>query len=409
MLMPQFESLGKAVATAWQPFNFDHAVFFEIATERLQQAQLCNAVSGLDIVEWVAAATWLPQQPNLHSDFGSPPITLFWHPKFYIEALYWTVGTSAVHQHGFSGAFAVLEGSSLQSSYSFALEKRINANMLLGQLSLHNVKLLRKGDVQPIRSGNRLIHSVFHLDSPSVTIVVRTQAEIEHHPQYLYHRPYLAVNQFNEDQEATRKTQVLGFLDQINSPRFESTLTRALESSDLYVVWRILQHLRFTQRAATTFDGWIDIARRKHGPDVDKLNSVAAELERESIIASRRATVTSPEHRFLLALLMNVPSRDLILSMVREHYPDQEPNELVAKWAFEMSGSHVTGITCNDLNRLLFRHLMDGLPNDDVLSRLERDYSRAEIDQERERLIERCEELRHSTIFRPLLEEAVAV
>lgn len=409
MLIPHFESLGETAAAAWAQYNFDSDAFPEIATDVLRQADTCRAVSGLDILEWVASSASLPQQPNLHSDFGNPPITLFWHPKFYIEALYWTVGTPGVHQHGFSGAFAVLEGSSLQSSYTFAVERRVNANMLFGELSLSDVRLLRKGDVQPIRSGTHLIHSVFHLDSPSVTIVVRTMADIEHHPQYLYHRPYLAINQFYDDQEATRKIQVLSFLDQIRSSRFKVVAAQALESSDLYVAWRLLQHLRFSPSGASAFDEWVEIARRKHGPDVDKLAVVAAELDRESVLVTRRALVTSPEHRFLLALLMNVPSRDLILAMVQEYYPDQDAKELVARWAFEMSGTQISGVDFNDLNRLLFRSLLDGLDTTSAIALLERDYSRAEVEQHRDRLVERCTELRKSTLFRPLLQEAAGV
>jgi hypothetical protein len=405
MLMQHFESLGNCIAAEWAPFSFDSAVFPAVAANALRASRTCDAVCAEEILEWVASTSLLPLQRNLSMGFGEPPITLFWHPKFYIEALYWTVGTSSIHQHAFSGAFAVLEGSSIQSCYTFEVDRRVNAHMLLGALTVGNVRLLRKGDVEPIYPGGKFIHSVFHLDTPSVTIVIRTTGDVEHSPQYTYRRPYLAMDEFYKDPEAIRRTQILAFLDQINSPRFYEIAKLTIESSNLYVAYRLLEYLRFSPTGLGNFDDLVALARKRHGPDVDRLRVVVEELDREAVISSRRALLTSPDLRFFLALLMNVPSRQEILSLVKARFPGTPPNELVAGWAFDMSGHDLSGIEFNDLNRSLFLHLMDGLAIPDVLRRLAEEYTPEEVEDHRQKLVQRCTKMRQSTLFRPLLEE----
>jgi hypothetical protein len=39
--------------------------------------------------------------------------------RFYVEVVFWAEGTTAIHQHSFSGAFQVLVGSSIHTLYGF--------------------------------------------------------------------------------------------------------------------------------------------------------------------------------------------------------------------------------------------------------------------------------------------------
>ena len=143
--MEYFNSLGVTLASEWASRNFDSEAFPDLAMRALERSRLCDHVTAEEIPEWAATVAWLPYQPNLNTRFGEPPITLFWHPKFYIEALHWTVGTPEIHRHTFSGAFAILEGSSIQSRYTFETEKRVSARMALGKLRLKEVRWLLKG------------------------------------------------------------------------------------------------------------------------------------------------------------------------------------------------------------------------------------------------------------------------
>ena len=260
-----------------------------------------------------------------------------------------------------------------------------------------------KGDLEPIRSGDELIHSVFHLETPSVTIVVRTNTDVENQPQYRYHRPGLAIDPFYKDANVLRRVQMLAFLDKVNSPRFADIAELSIVNSDLYGAYLIFDYLRFSPNGLKVFDSLIDVARQRHGSDIDRLRAVLEESDREAVIRSRRAFVTLPDHRFLLALLMNVPSRDAILDIVSRRFPGRDAKDLVAQWAFDMSGVDLSGVEFDDLNRLVFRHLMDGMPVSEVVRRLGEEYEFPETETGDEQLAEHCRQMLQS-MFGPLLQ-----
>jgi hypothetical protein len=53
-------------------------------------------------------------------------------------------------------------------------------------MSLKVCELLNVGDVQEIQAGRQYIHSLFHLDQPSATIVIRTEKSPLYLPQFAY-------------------------------------------------------------------------------------------------------------------------------------------------------------------------------------------------------------------------------
>ena len=92
--------------------------------------------------------------------------------------------TASIHQHAFSGAFRVVTGSSLHSEYEFVEQARVSQLLLLGEVRTQRLEALTRGDVRRITSGRAgLVHSLFHLDQPSVTLVIRTYGEPWAQPQ----------------------------------------------------------------------------------------------------------------------------------------------------------------------------------------------------------------------------------
>jgi len=81
----------------------------------------------------------LVPQKNLDATFGQPPITLFHHDRFYIEALFWLSSTTSIHQHAFAGAFSVLAGSSVQARYRFEPRTGVERRLRFGHVSLRVV------------------------------------------------------------------------------------------------------------------------------------------------------------------------------------------------------------------------------------------------------------------------------
>jgi len=66
--------------------------------------------------------------------------------------------------------------------------------LLLGEVRTQRLETLTRGDVRRITSGRAgLLNSLFHLDRPSVTLLIRTYGEPWAKPQYDVYPPTIAV------------------------------------------------------------------------------------------------------------------------------------------------------------------------------------------------------------------------
>ena len=81
------------------------------------------------------------------------PLVVYRGDGFYIELLIWVDGSTSIHQHGFSGVFRVIEGSSLHSVYNFRPTRRINSRALVGDIRFISLNYLKTGDQRRITSG----------------------------------------------------------------------------------------------------------------------------------------------------------------------------------------------------------------------------------------------------------------
>ena len=355
--MQLFDELGATLERQWQDANYDENVFPRIAADALLNAKLVERVDPWEIIRWVQHASALPQQPDLEARFGDPPVTLYMGSRFYIDVYYWLDGTTEIHQHSFSGAFQVLLGSSVHSHYHFEKEREINPHFLLGRIELGSVKLLAKGDIHPILAGPDYIHALFHLDRPSATITIRTRGTPLAQPQYSYKKPHVAIDPFFKSETLARKVQTLTLLYAMNHPQADDFVSDIVTNSDFHTTFVVLetvfgflsgnemQRLFNLTANRDRFNALVEKARAKHGDLVDLLLPVFEEGERLSSIVKRRGTITSEEHRFFLALLLNVHGRTNVLELVQQRFPDRDPIETCIDWTEELSNTRVLGGT----------------------------------------------------------------
>src|ERR1044071_9005127 len=205
--MEFFKQLGDQLEQEWRAKDFNEELFPALAAEALKSACLPEKSSAWQVLEWTLEQTELPRQRDVHAQFGEPPITLYSGPRFQIDVYFWFRGTTAIHEHGFCGAFQVLHGSSIHSWYEFELREKVSSFCQIGDMRLKSCNLLNVGDVQEILPGRQYIHSLFHLDHPSATIVVRTDKSPLFLPQFDYLKPGLAMDPFFEQDASTKKLQ----------------------------------------------------------------------------------------------------------------------------------------------------------------------------------------------------------
>jgi hypothetical protein len=330
---PYFTELGKTVYARWKAVDFSLEAFPAIAANALgEKPPARHADLGKLIVDFLLN----DEQPyQSSSGFGQPELILHDNPKFYIQALFWMDGTTDIHQHGFSGAFHVMAGASLHARYDFLKPRPVTPRFRLGDLKLRETHLLPTGTTAPIESGDGCIHSLFHLETPSVTIVIRTHNDPGTDPQFTYLPPHVALDPIQNDTLTLRRKQLLDVLEQTGDPSYPELILRMIGELDLERGFFILQNGIGHLRALGAWDPIWTAFVKKHGAKARPLLPTLEEIVRRDAIVAMRASVEDPDLRFFLALLLNIPDRKRVLEMIAESY-NGSPIAKVQEWALEL-------------------------------------------------------------------------
>lgn len=418
--MELFQKLGAEIESLWLEQNYNEDLLPAIAVDALKRHDLPSHLSAWDVVAWSLGEKELPRQRDVHGNFGDPPVTVYSGLRFHIDVYFWFEATTAIHQHGFCGAFQVLLGSSIHSWYEFDCRRAINAFTEIGDIRLKLCEILEVGDVQEIWAGQQYIHSLFHLDQPSATIVVRTDRSPLHLPQLSYHKPSLAVDPFFEQDTITKKIQLMSALVRARHTDSDRLIDDLLRASDLQTSFLILGRLHNLLRSNqmeqmfkletsnTRFDHFLDIVRERHPETADVFGPVFEHFDVLNEIVRRRGFVTEPEHRFFMALLLNVEGRERIFGLIKQRFPDADPIEKVLDWTFDLGQTRVIGI--DDTNALgipgfgeaemfVLEHLLNGKTDDEIIAAYQAENAAAGP----EVVSGAIEKVREAVIFRPLL------
>jgi hypothetical protein len=422
--MEDFEKLGALVEARWKTGNYNEELFPEIAAQALSEADLPSRVDPWDIIRWVHTTVSLPEQRDVEGRFGNPPITVFCGPRFHIDVYYWLDGTTSIHQHSFTGAFQVMLGSSIHSRYSFREDRIINEHFSAGELTLEEVQLLKLKDVRMIRPGRNFIHSLFHLDRPSATITIRTEHTPSAALQYDYRKPHFALDPFFRNPVLIKKLQTVGLLLGMKHKNADTMIADLVCSSDFHTAYFVLaetfQQLQNNEMDALfglsigkdRFKAILERCRTTHGELADMVLPVLEEQARQMSIIQRRGTITSDAHRFFLALLLNVSSREKILQLVKQRYPDQDPIETILDWVEELARTRVLGSKetnalgmpeFDDSYVFVLECLLLGLSEEQTNQRANEQYPPEDAVQLIATVPAITESLRSSTLFKSLL------
>jgi hypothetical protein len=412
--MRAFTEVGQLIDAQWRDQNYNDDVFPEIAANALSKADLSAHIDPWDPVRWVHRISDLPQQMDLEAKFGDPPITLFVGPRFFIDVNYWLDSTTTIHEHAFCGAFQVLHGGSVHGDYEFEQVHEVNQRFRVGDISLRDVSLLTKGDIRMIPAGSRFIHSLFHLERPSATIVVRTRGNTAR--QFSYIKPYLALDPFDFEPVRRRKIQTVELLLSSNHQDADQMICDLLDASDFHTTFLILQtafnHLGSNKleklfrvsKSMDRFHAMVDHARYRHGTLANLLPAVFELQQRQNDITARRGVTERADHRLFLGLLLNVPERSKLLELISTRVPGNDAIEQITGWVRELSSIRVFGSPepnvlgirgIDDIYLKVLACYLKGWPNDEVKVLLAQECSDKNIDEYITNVIE-------TTIFRSL-------
>lgn len=425
--MELFQTFGAEVEQLWRDKNYDETIFPALAVEALEKANLPQKISAWEVIEWTLKEKNLPEQRDLRGNFADPPITLFNSPRFHVDVYFWLEGTTAIHQHSFCGAFQVMHGSSIHSHYEFECRDAVNIFTEIGDMSLKKVEYLEVGKVRKIEAGRQYIHGLFHLDQPSATIVVRTHRSPMSMPQFGYFKPSLAIDPFFEEPNTIKKLQCLTALIRSEHPDTDRHIGELLEESDFQTSFTILSRVRAylqsnqleqvfnTGSSERRLDAVLEIVKKRHGARADVFPKVFAHQDKVGEIVKRRGFVKNPEHRFFLALLMNVEGKERILSLIKERFPDSDPIEKVLDWTLDLAETRVLGVNIpnalgiadfGNLDLFVLENLLKDKSDAEIREALRAEYPAENIESLEQSLTEKTGRIRQSIIFEPLLQTA---
>lgn len=341
-----FEKLGHTVLERWRQQNFSLEVFPELARTAIDEAP---PSANVDMQELIHEFLSNDEQPfQSESGFGQPELIAFNDTRFYIQLLFWMEGTTEIHQHEFSGAFHVMQGSSVHSEFDFVGARSVTPHIRVGDLRVKQVELLETGSTIPITSGRECIHSLFHLDTPSVTLVVRTHHDPGTGPQYNYLPPHIAINPLHADPLTARRKQLIDVLETTHDPNYATYINEMMERLDFERGFNMLRHAMPYLKEIDEWDVIFTTFQEKHGELAMGVHATLTESLRRETITQMRHFIVNPEHRFFLALLMNVQNQADILALIKKRFPDSSPIETILGWAEELIEPNDFGITLLD-------------------------------------------------------------
>ena len=402
--MDPFRHIGELIKDRWSAACFDEESFAAIACEVLAAELPAHRIALDDVLGWVLTARSLP--PQVDFPFGQP-ITVFHDPRFYIDVLTWVDSTTSIHEHGFSGAFGVLLGSSLHARYAFHREHRYCEHLFQGRTELIELELLRAGDVRPIHPGARSAHALFHLDRPSVSVVVRNHKTTSAPVQLCYLRSGIAYNPFHTDIESQRLIRTLHILHDIKHPDLLRKARAAIAERDTFTAFKISEFLARTLRH-DEYLAFLSELPATHGDLLRAIASHADDVRRENNLTRRRRAIRSEPHRYLVALLLNLRGPADILAMVKARVPDADPVDTVMRWVTELAAEppsqpdepNAIGIALDELALDAMRAMLHGASDSQVIEALAAEYEG--IDAMAAELGELLAAFRASVFFAPL-------
>jgi hypothetical protein len=398
-MMTAFTELAATIGRTWRRMHADERVFHEIATDALRASRLLDTLDYTDVTRWLMQSAGVPPQDTY--EFGQPPILVHAESGFYIQVLFWVDGTTSIHQHGFCGAFGVLHGSSVHSTYRFEQTHPVSPSLIAGDLTYLDSELLERGDVRPIIQ-EQPIHALFHLDRPSISVVIRTWGSERMTRQYDFLKPSLAIDPRYAPALQVIQLRMLSTLLLTDRQAFWDHAGDCVENGSPWMLYKVLALAIQKREEDERWTFLLERARRHHPDIADRIVACLDAEIAERRIVTLRSEIHDPTHRFFLALLLSVPNRDAIAALIAKKNPGADPDALMLRWAGEIFQQPRNGVKLTPLTVHLLGLAMQSPDFAHARPRLARYIRPGSEAQDERTLRETWDKLLAVDIFKPL-------
>jgi hypothetical protein len=372
-----FAELGERIDARWRSHDYADRALPPIAEEELRRRPPHEHVSPWDLAQLGRNPQRMPEQGS--SGFGQPPLAVWGSERMYIEVLYWLEATTAIHQHSFSGAFAVLEGSSLHTQYAFRADRKVSSDLQIGRLTWTSSELLTRGSVHQIRSGPQFVHALFHLDHPSVSVVVRNYHDEGAPTQLGYLPPGIGIEPLVEPR-LERALELYRMLVDIGRVRdAEQILGGIIKQPDLMAVYLAMATIGEGAEERAIGQRIRERARKLHGAVIDRLADAIDREEEARRVKALRSRVTDPDLRYFLALLLVVPTPAALRRLIAERTPGADFVTTVIGWLTVLAEQYAFDIRLDAVQLRLVELMMRGQSLAAIKQTLVKEYGRARM------------------------------
>jgi len=121
----------------------------------------------------------------------------------------------------------------------------------------------------------------------------------------------------------------------VGDDRYPDLVLEMIRTLDLergfFVLQNCITHLRNLGAWESLWKAFV----KKHGPVAKRIGPTLDEIIRRDGLVAMRNSIEDVEHRFFLALLLNVPEREKLLELIGERFPGN-PLKTIARWASEL-------------------------------------------------------------------------
>jgi hypothetical protein len=359
------------------------------------------------ICDWVLSEQDLP--PQRHRPFGQPPVNLYVAPNFFIEANVWLSSgtTTSIHEHAFAGAFCLLEGITLHSHYRFSERQRINDHLQLGSIELVSTETLRPGDVRAIEPGEAFIHSAFHLERPSISLVIRTEGNVDGRPQYEYHPPALALDPRHNPQPLRTQLDLLDTVAELDPEAYFDRLQAFLAESNAFAAIRVVERAFRRLRSPSALQRVEGLLAERHPGLAEAVCSSLREMLRRDVLLGQRTKVKNAGARLFIGLLSSMSSWAAMEPVIQREYPEREPEECVLEWVLHLSEVGAASLRFDAISLEVLRSQLRRETRDGMLVRLCQLFPDATLERRLDEVDAAVRNIRKLPWLAPVFDEAV--
>jgi hypothetical protein len=179
-------------------------------------------------------------------------------------------------------------------------------------------------------------------------VVIRTHHDPGTGPQYNYLPPHIAINPLHSDPLTARRKQLLDVLEAIEDGNYATFVNEMMERLDFERGFNMLRHAMPRLKELDEWDAVLATFQNKHGELASGVPDTLDECLRRETISRLRHFIVNPEHRFFLALLVNIQKCSDIFALISQRFPGSSPIATILGWAEELMEPNDFGISLLD-------------------------------------------------------------